>query len=586
MKKLKKSWLVISMICLAFVISGCVQGAAAAYKAGTYTGKSDLGHGGSVQAEVTVSETEIEKIVVDASGETGAIGEGAVEQLTNEIIQSQSLAVDVVSGASESSNAILDAVTDALKQAGADIDALKDPENKIEIVEAPQEDLDVDVVIVGAGGAGMAAAVEAKEAGKEVVIIEKMPIVGGNTNRATGGMNASETYIQKEQGIEDSNDVFYADTLKGGKDLNDPDLLHTMVEHSADALKWVNDLGADLTKVSFSGGATNQRIHQPADGSPVGPVVVDVLSKKLKELEVPILLNTKAEKLILDQEKVTGVEATDANGHPFKIHADAVILSTGGFGANHEMVEKYNPDLKGFATTNHSGATGDGITMAQEVGADLMQIDQIQIHPTTDPDTGYLFTEGLRGDGAVLVNKEGKRFTNELLTRDVVSQNILKQTDGIAYLITNEAMKEENASLAGYIEDGYALKGDSVAELAEAMEADEESLTKTMKDYTSAVEKGVDEEFDRAANTMVQSLAEGPYYAIPVTPSIHHTMGGLKIDPDTRVLSEDGKAIPGLYAAGELVGGVHGGNRIGGNAVLDIIVFGRIAGQTAAEEIE
>lgn len=583
MKVFKKSFQMIGILTLVLFFTACTQ-TASKYEAGTYTGTSESGHGGSVTAEVTVSDIEIEKITVDASGETGAIGGGAVIQLTNDIIQSQSLAVDVVSGASESSYAIMEAVTAALEKAGADITALQDPENKIKIEEVAQEDLTVDVVIVGAGGAGMAAAVEAQEAGKNVLVIEKMPIVGGNTNRATGGMNASETSVQTEQGVTDSNEIFYQDTLKGGKELNDPELLKTMVENSADALEWVNNLGAGLTKVSFSGGATNSRIHQPEDGSAVGPVVVDVLSAKMNELGVDIMLNTKANKLLVEDEVVKGIEATDRNGNLFNIHAEAVILTTGGFGANHEMVEGYRDDLQGFATTNHSGATGDGVVMAQDIGAALMQIDQVQIHPTTDPETGYMFTEGLRGDGAILVNKEGKRFTNELLTRDVVSKNILKQTDGVAYLIMNEEMREENASLAGYIESGYAETGESLTALAETMDMDAETLEKTVTDYTSYVEKGTDDEFERAENTMVQSLAEGSYYAIPVTPSIHHTMGGLKIDPTTHVLNEDGEVIKGLYAAGELVGGVHGGNRIGGNAILDIIVFGRMAGKTAAAE--
>ncbi|NRG33805.1 flavocytochrome c [Niallia circulans] len=569
------------------IIAGCSNNSnteeKAKYKAGTYEGVS-TGHGGEIKATVTVSKDKIEKIEISADGETGSISDGATTQLTNDIITSQSLAVDVVSGASESSNGIIEAVTKALEKSGADMKALKDPANKVIVEEQKQEDLDVDVAIVGAGGAGLAAAVKASEAGKSVVILEQMPIIGGNTNKATGGMNVTGTKYQEADGIKDDKQTWFDDTMKGGKNLNDPKLLQTLVDNAPDALKWLNDMGAGLTKVTLSGGQTNPRIHQPADGSPVGPVIVEILSNKLKELNTPILLNTTADNLIKKDGAIVGVKAIDKNRNSFTVNAKSVILATGGFGANAEMVIKYNKDLKGFSTTNHAGATGSGIVMAEKAGADLVDMNQIQIHPTTDPETGYLFTEGLRGDGAILVNKEGKRFTNELLTRDVVSKNILAQTDKVAYLVVNQEMANKNASLAGYIKDGYATKGETIEALGKAAGIDSSTFASTLKNYTKYVKNKKDEEFDRVHLT--QTLEEGPYYIIPVTPGIHHTMGGLKIDTKTHVLDKQGNIIKGLYAAGEVTGGVHGGNRIGGNAVADIIVFGRIAGETSAIEIK
>lgn len=552
------------------------------FTAGTYEGTGE-GHGGTITAKVTVTADEITEIKIDAPHETESIGGSAKEKVIESVLSSQSLAIDTVSGATESSTGMIAAITAALEKSGADMKALQDP-NAGESSEEVQKDMDVDVVIVGAGGAGMSAAVEAANAGKSVVIVEKMPIIGGNTNYATGGMNAAETPYQEAAGIKDTKQTFYDDTMKGGKDKNNPELLRTLVDNAPDAVEWLNDLGADLKRVTLSGGATNPRIHTPEDGSPVGPVVVQVLSKKLEEQNVEIMLETTAEKIIEKDGAVAGIQATDKSGNSFNINAKAVILATGGFGANSQMVEKYRPDLKGFSTTNHKGATGDGIVMAQEVGADLTDIEEIQIHPTTDPETGYLFTEGLRGDGAILVNLDGKRFTDELLTRDVVSANILKQKNGIAYLIVNEAMREENASLAGYIEDDYAVQGETIKDLAKTLKIDEATLENTLKTYTAYVKAGKDEEFERAHLT--QTLEEGPYYALEVTPGIHHTMGGVKIDTKAHIINTEGQAIKGLYAAGEVTGGVHGGNRIGGNAVADIIVFGRIAGQTAASELQ
>ena len=575
------------LVCLALVTMVAGTAACGSKKAegkfnpGTYEGTAK-GHGGDVKAKVTVTADKITEIVIDAPNETEGIGSGAARVVIESIMSGQNLAVDTVSGATVSSTAMIAAITAALEKAGADIAALKKATSTATV--AKQEDLSTDIVIIGAGGAGMSAAVEAATAGKKVIIVEKMPIVGGNTTRATGGMNAAETSIQAAAGITDTKEIFYNDTMKGGKEKNDPALLQTMVDNAAAAVDWINELGGDLKRVTLSGGATNPRIHTPVDGSAVGPVVVKVLSAKLEALKVEIMLNTEATKILTKDGAAVGIEAKDENGNPFKIEAKAVIIATGGFGANSEMVEGFRPDLVGFSTTNHKGATGDGIVMAQAVGADLTDIGEIQIHPTTDPETGYMFTEGLRGDGAILINAEGKRFTDELLTRDVVSANILKQTDGIAYLITNEEMRAENASLAGYVKKGYAVEAATLADLAKELGMDADVIVKTMATYAEAVKSGKDAEFNRTHLT--KSLEAGPYFALKVTPGIHHTMGGLKIDTTTHVIGTDGKAISGLYAAGEVVGGVHGANRIGGNAVTDIIVFGKIAGKIAAEEMK
>ena len=262
------------------------------------------------------------------------------------------------------------------------------------------------------------------------------------------------------------------------------------------------------------------------------------------------------------------------------INAKAVILTTGGFGANEEMYCTYRPDLKGTVTTNAPGATGDGIVMAQAVGADLVDIEQIQLHPTVEQATSMLITEGVRGDGAILVNQSGVRFVNELLTRDVVSAAELEQEGQYAYVIFDQNLREGLKATEKYIKNGIVTEGETIEALAEKLGIDPAVLAKTLADWNDAVAAGEDKEFGRTTG-MEHDLSKAPYYAIKVAPGIHHTMGGVKINTNTQVIDTNGNVIPGLFAAGEVTGGVHGGNRIGGNAVADIVVYGRIAGANA-----
>lgn len=439
-----------------------------------------------------------------------------------------------------------------------------------------------DIVVIGAGGAGMTAAIQAVQDGAtDVVILEKMPITGGNTTRSTGGLNAAGTSYQEADGIEDSVELFVEDTMKGGKELNDKELVTVMAENSIDAVDWVNEIGGDLSVVGMFGGASVKRIHRPSDTSAVGPMLVKALNAKVEELEIPVLLETTAEKILLDDSgKVCGVSAVDKDGEAFTIDCTAVVLATGGFGANSDMVVEYKPDLAGFCTTNHAGATGDGIAMAKELGAAFVDMEQIQTHPTVNPDTQTMYTEGVRGNGAILINKEGKRFCNELETRDVVSAAILEQADGQCYLLFDEAVRESLAAIESYIKAGIVTEADTPEALGEALGIDGAALAETLKAYAGYQAAGKDEEFGR--ESMELPLDKPKYYAALCAPAIHHTMGGVKINTATEVLKEDGTAIPGLFAAGEVTGGVHGANRLGGNAVTDIVVFGRIAGSGAA----
>ncbi|MGT2715981.1 flavocytochrome c [Streptococcus respiraculi] len=441
-----------------------------------------------------------------------------------------------------------------------------------------------DIVIIGSGGAGMAAAISAHDAGASVAILEKMPVIGGNTSKSSGGMNASETKFQKEQGIDDTNDLFYEETLKGGKGANNPELLRYMVDHSSEAIDWLDSMGITLNNVTFSGGFSKARIHRPADGSAVGGYLVNGLYNNLMERKVPIFVNANVTEIVEKDGVAAGVKVT-VDKKEKAISAKSVVVTSGGFGANMATVTKYKPELKGYVTTNHEGATGDGIEMAQKLGADVVDMEQIQIHPTVYQEKAFLVSEAIRGEGAVLVNAQGNRFYNEMETRDKVSAAINALPEQYAYVVFDQQLREHSKSIDTYEKKGMVVKADSVEELAKALNVSEENLKKTIENWNTSVEAKNDAEFGRTTG-MDRNISKAPYYAIKVAPGIHHTMGGLKINTNTEVLNKEGQAIPGLYAAGEVTGGVHGKNRIGGNAVADIIVFGRQAGEQSAKFVK
>jgi len=546
---------------------------------GTYT-ETATGFGGPVDVTITVTEDKLEEVKIAGDQETENIGSFAVDMLDDRIMEAQSPHIDALTGATVTSNAILAATRKAMRDAGADLNAFPAKEEE-EVAEKGKEELDTDVVIIGAGGAGMTAAINTAQAGKDVILLEKMPYAGGNTTKATGGMNAAETHYQAEQGIDDSVEQFVEDTMEGGHNINDKDLVTTLAENSAEAIDWLDSIGAPLPKVSFSGGATNARIHAPEDGSGVGAYLVTSLLKKMDELDINVMYDTKATSLISKDGTVTGVKA-ESRDTEYTINAKAVILATGGFGNNEDMIVKYRKDLKGTVTTSAPGITGDGIVMAEDVGADLVDIEQIQLHPTVEQKTSMLITESVRGDGAILVNQDGKRFTDELLTRDVVSAAELEQPGSYAYIIFDQRLRDGLKAIEKYVSTGITVQGDTIEELAEKIDVDPATLAETLKNWNQYVADQNDPDFGRTTG-MDHDLSQAPFYAIKIAPGIHHTMGGVHIDTDARVIDKDGNPIPGLFAAGEVVGGVHGGNRLGGNAVADVVVFGKIASESAVE---
>ena len=441
-----------------------------------------------------------------------------------------------------------------------------------------------DIVIIGSGGAGLSSAITATEKGAKVIVLEKMAYFGGNSNRSEGEMNAAGTKQQKAHGItDDTPERFAADTIRGGHGLNDPALVKALTENAASAEEWLLDLGAHFChRMGRGGGQTRARGHGPCDGSPVGIEIMRVLGERADKDHIDMRLNNRVTKILMKNGKVSGVQVKTPKGME-TINAKAVILATGGFGANHKMVEKYRPELKGFSTTNHPGATGDGIILAQQVGAGLTDIEQIQIHPTVIKKNGALISESMRARGGFLLNKNGKRFTNELLTRDVVSANELKQPGGIAYLVIDNSIYSKNKMAQNYTAEKLMTKCDTIADVAKLIGVDEKVVQARFDQYHKAFDNKKDDLFGRPE--MLIRMDQAPYFVAEVTPGIHHTMGGVKIDPQAEVLTPEKKPIPGLFAAGEVTGGVHGGNRIGGNAVADIITFGRISANSALKYI-
>ena len=594
---------------------------------GDFTGTAK-GFGGDVSVTLTLTDGAITGCTAEGKDETEGVGSQAIAKMPGEIAESGSIAVDGVSGATVTSTAIKEAAAAALTAAGLNPDDYKTAVEK----DAAAEDstVDADVVVVGAGGAGMTAAITAAAEGKSVVILESQSMVGGNSVRATGGMNAGKTVYQDENefgesaGVEktlktaaekyadnetitalaktvseqwaayqanptgyfDSVELMELDTMIGGKGINDPELVETLCANSADAIDWLDEHGITLHNVSSFGGASVKRIHRPvnAEGKTVsvGSYMIPLLEENCEKAGVKMMLDTTATEILTDANgAAVGVKATGASGETVTVNAKAVVLATGGFGANLDMVVKYKPELKGFMTTNAPGIQGQGIEMAQAIGAATVDMDQIQIHPTVEANTAALITEGLRGDGAILINEEGQRFIDEVGTRDVVSAAEIAQTGSYSWLVVDQAMADASSVIQGYIKKGYTVTGSTYEELGKAMGVDAAAFAETMDKWNGYVEAKNDPDFGRTS--FANPLNTAPYYAVKVTAGVHHTMGGLKINANTEVLNEKGEVIPGLFAAGEVTGGVHGANRLGGNAVADFTVFGRIAGAAASD---
>ena len=625
----KKNVLASLLLAGAMFLTACGGSASSTSAAGGVSGSfTGTAKGmGEVSVTLTLTDNVITDCTAKGDEETPGIGSVVIEQFPGEVVEGNTINLDSISGATITSNAFVEAAKAALTEAGLNPDDYMAKADKTANGETVS--YDADVVVIGAGGAGMTAAMTAADAGQKVVILESQAMVGGNSARATGGMNAAKTVYQDENefdqaaGVEktlataaekyadnetitalaktvseqwaayqanptgyfDSVELMELDTMVGGKGINDPELVKTLCEGTADAIDWLDENGITLHNVSRFGGASVKRIHRPVNEEgkvvSVGAYMIPLLQENCEKRGIDIVLNTTVDTILTDANgAAVGVSGTDKDGNTVVVNAKSVILATGGFGANLDMVTQYKPELAGFMTTNAAGAQGQGIEMATAIGAGTVDMDQIQIHPTVEANTAALITEGLRGDGAILVNANGERFIDEVGTRDVVSAAEIAQPGSYSWLIVDQAMADASSVIQGYIKKGYTKTGATYEELAKELDVDPAAFANTMETWNSYVEAKNDPDFGRTS--FANPLNNGPYYAIKVTAGVHHTMGGVTINSATEVLKEDGTVIPGLFAAGEVTGGVHGANRLGGTAVADFVVFGRIAGESAA----
>ncbi|AVF37637.1 flavocytochrome c [Rahnella sikkimica] len=527
-----------------------------------------------VAVNVSLETDRITDIVLEAGADLDVEFTTSFDIIRTRILDANSPHVDAVTGATEQSEAVKKAVSKAIAKSC-----------KAQLLEeggSLSEPQSYDVVVVGSGGAGLAAAIQACDEGAKVLIVEKMSTIGGNTIKASVGMNAAETRYQKLKGIEDSKELFYQETLKGGQFKNNTVLLKEFIERAPQAVEWLAAHDIELSDITITGGMSIDRTHRPADRSAVGGFLISGLVKNLNKRNIDVMLDTSVTEIRYTNGAVQGVDLLNDENEVLTINAKSVIVATGGFSANRDMVVKYRPELDGFVTTNHKGATGGGIAILENIGAGTVDMGEIQIHPTVEQTTSYLISEAIRGGGAILVSQAGHRFFNEMETRDKVSAKIIGLPEKFAYVVFDEQVRLNNKAADEYIARGFVISGATPRELAAKLEMGSDAFLATLENYNVAVDKQDDAEFGRKT-AMRHPINQGPFYAIRIAPGVHHTMGGVTINTDTCVLDAQKQVLSGAFAAGEVVGGIHGGNRIGGNAVADIIIFGILAGQNAAK---
>ena len=602
-----------------------------ALKNGTFEGKA-YGNNGWLTVEVTIKDNKITDIKTPGQRETKYLGDTAIREIGKDVLQYQTLNVDNIAGATVTSTALKTAIAQAIEKAGGDIAAFQKPvPEKIKKVAGITKG-SADLIIVGAGGAGLSAAVTAKDLGvKNVLVLEKMPVIGGNTLRCASAFNAADPDRQKalpmtetlkeavvkaisEKPVSEEHAKLMADvkakyeaylksgsktlfdcpewhalqTYNGGDKVGHIPLIRQYSNNVLDTLHWMQSKGSPvMDRVSQGAGALWQRTHQL--DAPAGLGLIDPLYQSAVKQGVNFKLGMRVQDLILnDKGRVIGVAATDKVGNKYEFTSkDGVILATGGYSQNKEMRQKSAPHLTPeMVSTNQPGATGDGIVIATRHGADTTGMNYVQVYPLATPGTGALQGRARKMSGlddVIDVNKNGERFVKEDARRDEFVAAIKKRPGGVVYDINDSSIVKPlnsfNEDVETLVSIGRIYKADSLADLAKQLGMPADKLEATVAEFNKMVEAKNDPKFGR--KLFDRPIVKPPFYATPRAPSIHHTMGGLQISTNAQVLDKKGKPIPGLYAAGEVTGGIHGSNRLGGNATADVLTFGRIAAKSA-----
>lgn len=575
---------------LAFIGTAAV---ASPMKPGTYTAKVN-GHNAPLTVEVTVDANKILSIKTPDDQESLGVGKVGLKKTADNILRYQSIGVDAVTGATFSSNALKEGVEKCLKQAGAD---MKQFTRKAEKHPIHNRTYQADVVVIGGGGAGLASAISSMQAGaKKVIVLEKLGYVGGSTNVSEGALNAVDDQRQKAQGIKDSYETFYETTMHGGHDKGDPTLVRFLTSHSMDAVNWLESLGVKFNDhIGAATGSLGQRSHYPA--TPYGNTYIRTFEKVIADSngKIQVLLDTPAVKLIQNKSgRVVGVVGNNFGSKVTVMAKDGVIIATGGFGANVAYRQKVNTGVwKNIKLDNSIGCTniqkaaqGQGLFLAQKVGAKLIGLSDIQIHPCGTPGTGLMENIRTSGCNRIFVNSDGNRFVNEGAARDVLANAIFQQKGRTYWIVVNKLryptpdFKDRmGASIRNMEALGAVVEAPTLDELAKKTGMNAENLKKAIADYNAVVSGKAKDKLGFVANNKDdKQMTEGPWYACRKVPTVHHTMGGIKINVKSQVINTKGKVIPGLYAVGEVTGGIHGSNRLGSNAIADIMTFGHAVG--------
>lgn len=605
MKRLTSYLLALAMV-FSMMLNGCSQGTGAEttvdettttavqtvetteaveeklFVAGTYEGAA-MGNNDQVTVSVTFGESVIESIQIVSHKETKGISDTALEQMPGKILEAQSLAVDTISGCTNSSNAILNAVKDCVLQAGGEaaVAMLEGREVEKE-VSTEKVELTTDIVVVGAGGAGMSAALSASEQDVEILVLEKLAFAGGSTSMSGGLVNAAGTRFQKAMGItEDTIDLHISDTWNRGDQLGDLKMVTLLCNQVIPMMEWLEGYGLQWSEeVQTKPDCTYSRSHTPVRpegySGKLGYIITDLMEACLKKADnVEIMFETEVTGILMENGHAVGVIAEGTDGTEYTVKATSVILAAGGFGANGEMVHQYDETIPADCDNSvHPGATGDVLKLAEKIGANLVGMEYIK---------SLLYSDGAttKFNDAIMVNQEGLRFTNELAKAEVLNAALFQQSGQVYMIYDADVVGEINDKMQKKLNDGDMIMGETLEELAAKIGVNADNLVKTVADYNQMAAGELEDELGRTK--FASAIENGPYYAAVPYVQVSYTNGGVQINENMEVISVDGNVIPGLFAAGEITGGVHGSYRVGGNAVAESLTFGKLCGTSAAK---